>query len=47
MVDSSLKFGTFTLFQNNTQAAFNQVAKIVAEHGHPCLDVCCPADEMP
>ncbi|AKA31715.1 hypothetical protein ABUW_1985 [Acinetobacter baumannii] len=26
------------------QAAFNKVAKIVAEHGHPCLDACCPAE---
>jgi len=34
-------------FQNNLdfiQAAFNQVAKIVAEHGNPCLEVCCPAE---
>ena len=34
-------------FQNHLdfiQAAFNQVAKIVAEHGNPCLEVCCPAE---
>ena len=35
---------TFVSTQEFTQAAFNQVAKIVAEHGHPCLDVCCPAE---
>ncbi|AVN21956.1 hypothetical protein RGN99_002334 [Acinetobacter baumannii] len=38
---------TAIAFQNHLdfiQAAFNQVAKIVAEHGHPCLDVCCPAE---
>lgn len=34
----------FVSTQEFTQAAFNQVAKIVAEHGHPCLDVCCPAE---
>lgn len=34
----------FISTQEFTQAAFNQVAKIVAEHGHPCLDVCCPAE---
>lgn len=26
------------------QSAFDQVAKIVAEHGNPCLEVCCPAE---
>lgn len=26
------------------QAAFNQVAKIVSEHGRPCLEVFCPAE---
>ncbi|ECE6726405.1 MULTISPECIES: hypothetical protein [Acinetobacter] len=26
------------------QAAFNKIAEIVAQHGHPCLDVCCPAE---
>ena len=34
-------------FQNHLdfiQAAFNQVAKIVAEHSNPCLEVCCPAE---
>lgn len=34
----------FVSTQEFTQAAFNQVAKIVAEHGNPCLDVCCPAE---
>jgi hypothetical protein len=24
--------------------SFNQVAKIVAESGNPCLEVCCPAE---
>ncbi|MDH0563016.1 hypothetical protein [Acinetobacter courvalinii] len=26
------------------QVAFNKIAEIVAQHGHPCLDVCCPAE---
>ena len=26
------------------QAVFNKIAEIVAQHGHPCLDVCCPAE---
>ncbi|MGQ1212112.1 hypothetical protein ACT41I_12740 [Acinetobacter baumannii] len=30
--------------QSFVQASFNEVARIVAEHGHPCLDVCCPAE---
>lgn len=34
---------SFSSNQDFIQAAFNQVAKIVAEHAHPCLDVCCPA----
>lgn len=34
----------FVSTQEFTQAAFNQVAKIVAEHGNPCLEVCCPAE---
>lgn len=29
--------------QSFIQAAFNCVAKIVAEHGHPCLESCTPA----
>lgn len=38
---------TAIAFQNHLdfiQAAFNKVAEIVAQHGHPCLDVCCPAE---
>lgn len=34
----------FVSTQEFIQAAFNQVAKIVAEHGNPCLEVCCPAE---
>lgn len=34
----------FVSTQEFTQAAFNQVAKIVAEHGNPCLEVCCHAE---
>ncbi len=34
-------------FKNNfdfIQAAFNKVDEIVAQYGHPCLDICCPAE---
>lgn len=33
----------FQSSQDFIQAAFNQVAKIVSEHGHPCLDAFVPA----
>ena len=35
---------TFLNHLDFIQAAFNQVAKIVSEHGNPCLEVCCPAE---
>jgi len=35
---------TFISTQAFPQVAFNQVAKTVAEHGNPCLEVCCPAE---
>ena len=40
-VMSNVSFGSNVDF---IQAAFNKVAEIVAQHGHPCLDVCCPAE---
>ena len=35
---------TFNTQLDFIQAAFNKVAEIVAQHGHPCLEVCCPAE---
>ncbi|KAF7276673.1 hypothetical protein GWI33_009932, partial [Rhynchophorus ferrugineus] len=36
--------GSNSVKQEFIQAAFNQVAKIVSEHGHPVLEACCPAE---
>ena len=33
----------FSDSQSFTQAAFERVAKIVSEHGFPCLEACVPA----
>lgn len=35
---------SFQSIQDFTQAAFNYVAKIVSEHGHPCLEAFVPAE---
>ena len=35
---------TFQSHLDFIHAAFNKVAEIVAQHGHPCLDVCCLAE---
>lgn len=37
-------FCEFETRQEFLQVSFNEIARIVSEHGHPCLDVCCPAE---
>ena len=37
-------FYEFKTRQDFLQFSFNEIARIIAEHGHPCLDVFCPAE---
>lgn len=37
-------FYEFKTRQDFLQVSFNEIARIVSEHGHPCLEVCCPAE---